>query len=122
MSHLTKLRLKLTNQSLIGRVAQQMGWSVTHVEEYRSPYDSSYSNQRVANATVLKDKNGNVKLVIDAMGTPTVDPYFMGREHEKFFQKYAVEGIRESASLEGGWISEEATEGQDLVVTVTLGG
>lgn len=97
MSHFSKLEIKMKRKDVLRKLASKFGWTqqdnITHV--------NGWSRETVANATVFFDNYGTAKLVLDAAGTPVVDPYYMGREYEKFLQEYAADLIMDQARSEG---------------------
>jgi len=118
MSHFSTLKMKVKNQKTIEKVADRMDWRTEHMDRYANPYGTG----TVKDATVLKDKSGQVKAVIDSEGNMIVDPYYMGNDFQKFCQQYGKEEVLAGAAMEGGWMSNEWTDEKtgELVIEVML--
>lgn len=114
MSHFSTLSVRIMDKIRAKRIADSLGWRAEIVALYVNPYTS---RENVENATVYRDRQGHVKLVIDSEGSAVVDPYYMGREYMRFFQEYGLTGIQEAAYEEGGCVTDVVpqTDGDILV-------
>jgi len=116
MSHFTRLKTQLNDKMLVQRLAEKRGWTFETVETYTNPYTH---NDVIHNATLLRDKDGKIKLAIDSEGNPVADSYYMGYEYETFIQEYAKEFLL--SNLAGCFVQDEKTlENGDIVLHVAV--
>lgn len=117
MSHFTKMKVQIKDRSVMRSVCTKMGWTIKEVPEYRN----SYSGEAVKGAITMVDFRGTVKAVLDKQDNLIVDPYFMGRDYEKFCRDYAAESIVQAAMIEGGYVESQSEERNgDLVIEVII--
>lgn len=118
MSHLTKLKVKISDQQAAAIAREKMGWRVEHMTAYHTPFGGL-----VKNADVYKDRAGNVTMVVDTTtGEINVDTYYMREKYQDFCKAYSEASIAQSAADSGGWVENTYTDPRtnELVIEVAL--
>jgi len=101
VSHFSTLKVKLQDEKLAGKVAEQMGFTWSREAEYVNRFDS---RERLTDCMVYRDAQGRVKLVVDKQGNVIHEQLIMGREAFQFLCQYSEAFIRRMAEAEGATV------------------
>ncbi len=116
MSHLSKHKTKVTNIDRVRRLCFARNWQV----EVNDVFTNSYSREKVNGGHIIRDSNGQTKMVIAPDGSVHTDAYFMGNQYEKFLQDYAADHLTEAAQMNGGMVTNQTVDQKtgDLLLEV----
>ena len=115
MSHLTKMKTKISDKRIANIVAEKIGWSIQRC----SQFVNSWSNEKVTNCDIYKNSAGQVKMVVDKDGNVIVDPYFMGGEYRTYMRDYTVDLMKHQALLSGKSIGMVTNTDGSIILEVS---